>query len=196
MACFGAKLKARCGMFLLIVGVILLILGLVICTYGYLTLGKGAEMFAENEYVDFEVGNIAQMIALAAGILCMLTGVLGILTSKCRNSGYNCFFSFPYMIMAFITGILMLVVAGIASGQAGDQMKSEICQAPFEDGTVETKIRTEYTKLVDKLMCAPDICECPAEEGIVTTWASIPETKLRSYGRIATAASYTAEEQE
>lgn len=194
MACFGAKLKAKCAMFLMIVGGILLVLGLVICTYGYLTLGKGAEMFGENDYVDFNVGNIAQMIALAAGVLCMLTGILGILTAYCRNSGFNCFFSFPYMIIAFITGILMLIVAGIASGQAGDQMKSEICQAPFEDGTVETKIRTEYTKLVDKLMCAPDICECPQEADIVQIWGNIPEEKLRSYGRIASAASYTADE--
>lgn len=91
----------------------------------------------------------------------MVTGILALLTAKCRNTGYNCFFSLPYIILALVCGILLLAVAGIASGQATDQLVNEACQAPIGDVTLEVKIKEEYGKLVDKLMCAPDICDCP-----------------------------------
>jgi hypothetical protein len=53
------------------------------------------------------------------------------------------------------------------------------------------KIQTEYTKLVDRNMCSV-VCPCPLD--VSDTWTSIPQEKLRSYGRIALWSQATEEE--
>jgi hypothetical protein len=58
------------------------------------------------------------------------------------------------------------------------------------------KVKDEYNKLVNKLMCAPDVCDCPQEEDVVSLWSAIPEEELRSFDRIASAADYNATETE
>jgi hypothetical protein len=104
-------------------GVLLTVLGLIVCTYGYMKLGEGTDIIPDNEYVKVDVGSIAQILAVVAGVLSMLTGILGILTSRCYNKGFNCIFSTPYIIMALVSGILLLSVAGVASGGANSQIE-------------------------------------------------------------------------
>lgn len=58
MVCFSDKLKSKCAMFLMVIGVLLLILGIVICTYGYMTLAGDSDMFADNDYVPVDMGSI------------------------------------------------------------------------------------------------------------------------------------------
>jgi hypothetical protein len=60
--------------------------------------------------------------------------------------------------------------------------------------TLQGKVKEEYTKLVDRLMCAPDLCNCPKETEVVKIWTAVPEKKLRSFGRIASNMDYTPEE--
>ena len=83
MVCFSAKLKKKCSVFMLILGALNFILGVVICTYGYMKLGEGKDLIKENDYAEVDVGSLGQLLALIAGILCVLTGILGILTSRC-----------------------------------------------------------------------------------------------------------------
>lgn len=131
---------------------------------------------------------------MIAGILCVITGILGFLTGKCRQSKLSCIFSLPYIILALVSGILLLAVAGLASGQATDQLLEQACQAPVDGTTLELKVKQEYGKLVDKLMCAPEVCPCPADVDVVKIWGEIPEEELRSFDRIANFGQYKPEE--
>lgn len=42
--------------------------------------------------------------------------------------------------MAFVSGILLLAVAGITSGEANQEIWDGICLAPVDGGTVKSKV--------------------------------------------------------
>jgi hypothetical protein len=142
MACFSPKTKARCATFLLIVGVLFVLLGVIVASYGYLKVSGNADIIPEDsDYIKIDVGAAGTILIVAAGVLSILTGVLAILTSKCRNSKMSVFFSCPYMVLASITAILLLVIAGITSGEATSVIKNDACNYDLGGGvTVKSKI--------------------------------------------------------
>ena len=68
----------------MVVGLILFILGVLCCSYGYISLGGGQADVLVNDYHDIDVGSIGPLFALFAGVVCTLTGFLGMLTAKFR----------------------------------------------------------------------------------------------------------------
>jgi len=148
----------------------------------------------ESDYNNFQIGHVLGLIQLVVGAVILLTGILGVFTAACRNTGINCLFAIPFCLMSLICMITLLILAFIASGAEGMiiQAKDEACASPLDGGeTMESMIKTQYTKLVDRNMCSP-FCDCPLDTE--TTWTSIPEKTLREYGRIASWDQATEEE--
>lgn len=113
------------------------------------------------------------------GAAILLTGILGFFTALCRNSGINCLFATPFIILAFIGTILLVVAAAITSGADGAIMdgKDKACAAEFSPGvSISDKVNTEYTKLVDKNLCSA-VCQCPLS--VQDIWEDVPENRTR-----------------
>jgi hypothetical protein len=173
-------------MFILVVGFILFSMGIVCCSYGYISLGGGKSDILTNEYQDIDVGSIGSLFALLAGIVCTITGFMGILTARNRYSTYYWLFSCPYIIFAMACGFFMIFISILSSG-AGNFVKNvsdDACTYELENGqTVSERIQEDYNKLVDRNMCTQNLCECPTESTKV--WASLAEEDVREYGRIS-----------
>jgi len=64
-------------------------------------------------------------IVLAGGILCVITGIIGLLTAKMKNP----FFAAPFIGLSFIIGLLLLIGAIMAGGDPAmiKKAEDEIC---------------------------------------------------------------------
>jgi drug/metabolite transporter (DMT)-like permease len=117
MVCFSDKTKDRMSKLVLGISIFLLILGVTVAAYGHFVLNDGGQHPIENK--DYNPGfdpNVAgELLALAAGILCVVTSIFGFLTAKFKNF---CF-AFPFMILAILVGLLMLVGGALTSGAGG-----------------------------------------------------------------------------
>ena len=179
----------------MVVGIILFILGVLCCSYGYISLGGGQADVLVNDYHDIDVGSIGPLFALFAGVVCTLTGILGMLTAKFRYATRYWMFSCPYIVVATACGIFMLFLSIITSGFGNyvENVTEDACAYELESGeTISERIQLDYTKLVDRNMCSQNLCECPTESTKI--WTSIPEDDLREYGRISSWADATEDE--
>lgn len=87
-------------------------------------------MPVENEKVKEIISSAAMKetfatIVLAGGVLCVITGILGLLTAMKKNA----FFAAPFIGMAFIIGLLLLIGAVMAGGDETflKEMEVKIC---------------------------------------------------------------------
>jgi hypothetical protein len=136
--------KNKCALFILAVSSILLIMGIVCCTYGYFSLGGGQAEVLANEYQDINVSSISSLFAMLAGIICITTGVMGILTAYYRFSIYYWMFSLPYIVMAMACGIFMLFISVLASGTGNyvERVSQDACATKLESGlTIAERIK-------------------------------------------------------
>ena len=182
MVCFSIKTKERMAKLVGGISGFLLVLGIVVAVYGYVALGGGEEPIKSGYNPGFDPNAAGEMLALAAGALCFLTAILGFLTAKFMKF----YVALPFMIMAVAIGLLMLAGAAITSGSGGylAQMKIDACDTIAEGitpaVTYGTKINTEYTAMVDRLMCSP---WCPCKADAESAWTSVSKEKLANFTR-------------
>lgn len=117
---------------------LLLILGMLIGYYGFSQLGSEKLEEMQSDYATIKIASVGPIVAMVAGGFILITGILGFFTATCRNSGINCLFAFPFIILAFICMVVLLAMAFIASGADGVVMtaKENACTMPMEDGGV------------------------------------------------------------
>lgn len=128
----------------------------------------------QSDYASIKVASVGPIVAMVAGGIILITGILGFFTAMCRNSGINCLFAFPFVVLAFLCAVLLAVMAAVASGADGQVMKAKenACAYEIDSGvSLADKVQSEYTKLVDKNMCSV-VCPCPL--AVENTWTSIP----------------------
>ena len=130
MACCKNNTKKRCSYFVLLVSLLLLILGAFIGYYGFTQLGSEKIQEMQSDYASIKVAQLLPIIAMVAGGIILITGILGFFTAMCRNSGINCLFVIPFMLFAFLCAVVLFTMALIASGADGMvmQAKEETCK--------------------------------------------------------------------
>jgi uncharacterized Tic20 family protein len=117
---------------------LMLILGSLIVYFGFSQLGseKIAEM--QSDYANFQIAYIIPILAMVAGFVILLTGILGFFTAMCRNSGVNCLCASPFIVFAFVCSIVLFVLAAITSGANGAVMnaKDQACMSDIGNNTM------------------------------------------------------------
>jgi hypothetical protein len=116
------------------------------------------------------------MVIIAFGVIICLTSVLGCFTAKYKNP---CF-AIPFGLMAFIFGLVLLIVGAISAGapaamKLGLTGNVEVCP----NGS--SKFDDSYQDMVGKVICS-ELCPCDGDK--LNTWlADKNDTYLRGFGR-------------
>lgn len=165
MACFSDKTKDRCAMFVGIVSVLTFCLGLATAGYGYVKFGGGAGLLESKNMDDiksnakFEISGSLGYLALFAGVICAVVGILGCATAKFKTF----LLALPFMILSMIVGLVLIIGAVIAGSQSG-MIKDQACETIIENSsppqTTGEFVSAQYNVLVDRFMCS-DLCPCP-----------------------------------
>jgi hypothetical protein len=148
MACYSNETKHKCSKVVLIIGIAAFVVGILVAVFGAMQMGAGKEYTAEYANIDVEGG--FSMGTIIGGILCIITGVLGCLTGKFKKP----FFTIPFMALAIIIAIFLLVAAAIMGG-GEDTVKDVIAQActyknkDFGDKSTRDLFKGQYEELVD-----------------------------------------------
>lgn len=114
----------------------------------------------ENEYIkklglENEVSGFSTAMVFA-GIFCIATGVLGVLTGKLMKP----FFACPFIFASFALGLVLTFVGIVALAVITNQedLREKFCEfkvPDLGDKTVGESIPLQYNQLVDKWMCSP-----------------------------------------
>jgi len=80
--------------------------GTVICFYGYVKLGGGKQFVKNNFSRSVNPESNRADLALAGGVFCIITGILGMLSAKYKSP----FFVAPFMTFSITIGIFMIVL--------------------------------------------------------------------------------------
>lgn len=123
-------------------------------------------------------------VALVGGVLALLLSILGCCTVKYKNPFVTC----PFVICAFLIGLLCLIGGAlVVGGKTRDSILKKACSTPISGmggRTGKEVAAQEYRALVDKVMCSPDLCPCDSAGGRETLWKSkAPDTYLAKYQR-------------
>lgn len=113
-------------------------------------------------------------LIIVGGILTIITGVFGGLTVKFKKV----FFAVPFVAMAFIVALLLLIGAMVALAPAGELVK-EGCKE-IEKGKAGLNPAIMYKELVDTNMCS---AACPCDETFKDKWTSVDAETLARGGR-------------
>jgi hypothetical protein len=96
----------------------------------------------------------------------------------------NPFFTCPFAVLGLTICALMFFAASVTSGKGFylENIQDKACNT-LVDGSVTSgqKIRTEYTKMVDRMMCSAK-CPCPPED--YSVWKNVPLDKLAQFERM------------
>jgi hypothetical protein len=97
------------------VSVIMFLMGVITCVFGGMQMGAipGADSsFMQNKIPDMSRFGMGIIIL---GIICVVTGILGCLTGKCKK----CWFATLFIILSGIVGLICLILGFIMMGGAG-----------------------------------------------------------------------------
>jgi hypothetical protein len=117
---------------------VLLILGTVLAGKGYSQIGSENWNAMQEDSDNFKISYVVPLISMVVGAIVLVTAILGFFTAMCRNSGVNCLFATPFIILAFIGVISLFILAGITSGANGGVMhaKDNACAYDMGNGTM------------------------------------------------------------
>lgn len=121
---FSNGCKSNCTKFVGCVAVLSFIIGLVGCIYGALSFTGGnisAGDYSHN--FDMSVNAAIGFLAIIAGILALIVGLLGCLTVKCMN----CCTSVAFCLVAFIIGLLSIIVGFVVMSLDWEQVQTQVC---------------------------------------------------------------------
>jgi len=156
-------------------------MGAITCAFGAVSGGQveiedpKAQEFLES--FDGAASTFASII-LAGGVLCLLTGILGVLTARMKNP----FFAAPFIGLCFIIGLLLLIGAAMAlsalNPAAAALVEEEMCAAVEQEYGVQFK--DAYGVAVDSVMCT---AACPCKKGSEAAWEALTAEQLAEYKR-------------
>jgi len=165
MACIGDKTKHMCAKCVLIISVILFVMGLLTVIFGAIISGnENLNALTESEYLknmDVEIpASGFSMAIIVGGLFVVLTAVLGCATAKIKN----CLITIPFMVLAGILGLMMLIIGLLFLIVATDteDLVSQVCTTPIaqQNGQdLATIASTQYDNAVGQLMCST-VCPC------------------------------------
>lgn len=170
--CFTNKTKARCAVIVLYVSILLVVLGLAVAIYGYFGLDIEDEWKIDDETTFPSPLALFGVACILLGLFTVVTGVLGALTSKCKNV---CF-AMPFSIFATVLSVAMIVVAFVGlvgqNDSAKDTVRKEFCEGGnFSVGgksftNLNNYMIDMYGSSVDRYMCTK-WCPCPDDRNVV-----------------------------
>jgi hypothetical protein len=126
-----------------------------------------------------------------AGIFCIGTGVLGVLTGKFMKP----FFACPFIFSSFALGLVLTLVGFLAIVVITNQveLKNEFCEFEVEflgNKPVGEIIPEQYNALVNKWMCSPagevgddSVKGCPCPMTAKEAWKDVTEERFNEFGR-------------
>ena len=174
MACYSNETKHKCAKIVIYISVVVLLLGLLTAIFGFMQSSAGKE-YATEYGVSFDISGGFAVGTIIGGILCIITGVLGLLTGKFKKA----IFTIPFLVMSFLIFILLVVAGGIMAGgeEAITEIVDKACAAKpqgFDQSTKEL-FESQLSTLVDAQMCT-DVCPC--DEAAEATWNSVSSSDL------------------
>jgi len=138
MVCYTDAMKFQCSRVVLVVSVITIVMGALSCAFG--VMAGGDMPVPDNEeakkYIDAAAMKESfATIVLAGGVLCVITGIVGLLTAKMKNP----FFAAPFIGLSFIIGLLLLIGAVMAGGDETmlKEVEMKICAKLEEAGEMK-----------------------------------------------------------
>lgn len=179
MGIYSNEMKQKCSKVVLIIGVVAGICGVLTLAFGAMQMGAGKEY--TSDYGSFDVQGGFAIGTIAAGILCIVTGVLGCLTGKFKKP----FFTIPFIVLAILIAIFLFVAAAVMGG-GEDQLKELVDEGcnkqikELDNKSTRELLKGNYENLVDLNMCS-DNCPCPEE--VESTWESVSSSRLSEAGR-------------
>jgi len=116
-------------------------------------------------------------LIIAGGILTIITGVFGGLTVKFKKV----FFAVPFVALAFIVALLLLIGAMIALAPSGELVE-EGCKFIAKEENAGVNPAIMYKELVDTNMCS---AACPCDEAFKDQWTAetVDAAQLTQSGR-------------
>lgn len=171
----------------MVVSILALVMGFLTAVFGFMKSGGAQELMdkakSANEDtpdVSFEkdlgipTDSAVGALIIVGGILTIITGVFGGLTVKFKKV----FFAVPFVAMAFIVALLLLIGAMVALAPAGELVK-EGCDFIEKEGAGMAPA-IMYKELVDTNMCSE---ACPCDEAFKDKWTAVDAEQLTQGGR-------------
>jgi len=187
MACYKNETKHKCSKVVMVVSILALVMGFLTAVFGFMKSGgaqelmeKAAKSAEKDTPVSFEedlgipTDSAVGALIIVGGILTIITGVFGGLTVKFKKV----FFAVPFVAMAFIVALLLLIGAMVALAPAGELVK-EGCDFIEKEGAGMAPA-IMYKELVDTNMCSE---ACPCDEAFKDKWAAVDAEQLTQGGR-------------
>jgi hypothetical protein len=115
-SCFKTKTKNRCGCFVSLICILLLIMSNYIVYFGASQLPKDKKL--ESSYADFDFALVVPKLTIFIGSLLLVTSIFGILAGTCKSKR-NCLFVCPFILFAFASAVMLIIMAAIATGADG-----------------------------------------------------------------------------
>lgn len=118
-------------------------------------------------------------LAIIAGVLALLVGILGCFTGYCKNPCTSCIFC----IVALAVGILSLIAGGIVMTLDWDEIQVQACntgnQEVFNGQTGYTYMKQQYGSMVDDNLCTT---QCPCDNTVADVTFLNGMSNLGDYG--------------
>ena len=190
MACYKNETKHKCSKVVMVVSILALVMGFLTAVFGFMKSGgaqdlmeKAAKSAGEDvpdvsfsEDLGIPTDSAVGALIIVGGILTIITGVFGGLTVKFKKV----FFAVPFVAMAFIVALLLLIGAMVALAPAGELVKEGCDFIEKEGAGVNPAIM--YKELVDTNMCS---AACPCDETFKDKWTAdkVDAVQLSESGR-------------
>lgn len=179
MACYSNKTKAYSAKFVAVVSILITILGIITAALGSIQMGV---VQRKNEWANIEALDVSGFGTgvLILGAFCVILGLLGCATFKCKKP----FFAIPFIILSMIVGLILLILGVIIMGFAGelvDTVQNKICQVG--DNQYQN-LANKYNDAIQKYVCS-EMCPCPlGEDGAnQKLWERYDENTFNEWGR-------------
>ena len=113
MVCYSNKYKSCCSKVVMFVSVIMFVIGIVCAAFGGMQMGAipGGDKL-QGKIPDLSRFGLGIVIL---GAICVVTGILGCLTGKCKK----CWFATLFILLAGIIGLVCLILGFVMLGGAG-----------------------------------------------------------------------------
>jgi len=174
----------------MVVSILALVMGFLTAVFGFMKSGGAQELMEKaaksagkdvpdvsfSKDLGIPTDSAVGALIIVGGILTIITGVFGGLTVKFKKV----FFAVPFVAMAFIVALLLLIGAMVALAPAGELVK-EGCKE-IEKGKAGLNPAIMYKELVDTNMCS---AACPCDETFKDKWTAdkVDAVQLSESGR-------------
>jgi len=176
----------------MVVSILALVMGFLTAVFGFMKSGGAQDLMekaaksAGEEVPDVSFSkdlgiptdSAVGALIIVGGILTIITGVFGGLTVKFKKV----FFAVPFVAMAFIVALLLLIGAMVALAPAGELVKEGCDSIKKGEAGLKMNPAIMYKELVDTNMCS---AACPCDETFKDKWTAdtVDAVQLSESGR-------------